>query len=262
MKLLFCFLIVSSNLFFSQKIDSSNIKCSYHTKFLVDTANSSTLKEELVGLWIGDKTSLFKSDHKAVYDSLAMISADNSFKSPVGGKVILDFSNVPRAHFIPEVYKKDNEISIFDKIFNVNFDYKSDQKINWVLTKEEKVISSYKCKKAVGKYRNRKITAWYTNEIPIPEGPYTFKGLPGLVIEAYDEKDYIHFTLVSLKKTKKPIVTIRNSISTDYQKFAKKRSDFQKDPVGAFFIATGRATPKEQQERIIKLHRSKNNFLD
>jgi len=254
--------VVFSNFLFSQEIENSDFKVNYLTKFLVDTTDVTTKKEELTGLWIGKNNSIFKSDQKAKYDSLSLESTKKSFQTPVNGKVIIDFSKIPKAYFIPEVYKAENRISIFDKILNVTYEYESVQKINWILINETKTTSTYKCRKAIGKYRNKNITVWYTEAIPISEGPYTFKGLPGLVVEAYDDKDYFHFLLVSLKNIKQPIVTIKNTIKTDYQKFVKKRSDFQNDPAGAYFMATGRTTPKEQQERVNKIHRSKNNHLD
>lgn len=262
MRLVFFFLLVFYNLLSSQEIEKSDIKVNYLTKFLVDSIDITSKKEELTGLWIGKTTSLFKSDQKAKYDSLSLESTKNSFKNPVDGKVIIDFSKLPKAYFIPEVYKADNKISIFDKILNITYEFQSIEKINWTLINETKTISTYKCRKAVGKYRNKNITAWYTDEIPISEGPYAFKGLPGLVVEAYDDKDFFHFTLIRLKNVNQPIVSVRNTIKTDYQKFAKKRSDFQNDPAGAYFMATGRTTPKEQQERINKIHRSKNIHLD
>lgn len=262
MRLFFLVFLFVFNLLSAQEIENSDIKCNYLTKFLVDTTDVYSKKEELTGLWIGKTTSLFKSDQKAKYDSLALESTKKSFKNPVDGKIIIDFSKIPKAYFIPEVYKQGNKMSVFDKILNVTYEFETEQKINWTLVNETRTISTYKCRKAIGKYRNRNITAWYTEEIPISEGPYTFKGLPGLVVEAYDDKNYFHFLLVSLKNIKQPIVTVRNSIKTDYQKFAKKRSDFQNDPAGAYFSATGRTVPKEQKERVTKLHQSKNNHLD
>ena len=243
-------------------MENSNIKCNYLTQFLIDTTDINTKKEEITGLWIGKNTSVFKSDQKAKYDSLTKESARQSFQNPVNGKVILDFSKIRKAYFIPEVFKNGSKLEIFDKVLNVTYAYESDQKINWTLVNETKIISTYKCRKAIGRYRNKNITAWYTEEIPISEGPYAFKGLPGLVVEAYDDKDFFHFTLVRLKNISEPIAPIRNMISTDYQKFSKKRSDYQKDPSGAYFMATGRTTPKELKESIEKMHRKNNNHLD
>jgi GLPGLI family protein len=48
--------------------------------------------------------------------------------------------------------------------------------------KDEKLISGYKCYKAGLTWRGRNYTAYYTPEIPLPFGPFKFKGLPGLII--------------------------------------------------------------------------------
>lgn len=245
---------------FSQK-DISNIEFKYQAKFLIDTADISTGKEEIVSLLVGDKSSVFRSDMKAISDSLSLKAAEYSINNPINGKVVLDFSHIPMPVFEPEVYKKDNKLWVYSNVFDTSFEFEV-APIIWKITNEIEIINKYKCKKATGKYRNRTITAWFTEEIPIPEGPYTFKGLPGLVIEAYDSHDYFHFILMGIRKVKKNIEPIPFAISTDYEKFSKKRNDFKKDPIGAYYIATGRTTPKEQQERIIKMHRRKNNYLD
>lgn len=264
MKFSLFFFLFFFSFFSAQKIDSSDIECKYLVNFLTDTLDIHTKNEEITSLRIAKNgTSIFRSNQKAVFDSLSEASLDNSFKNPVNGNVVINLSNIKSPRFIPEVYKKDNNISIFDEVLGLTFEYPSVQKIKWKLEDETKIISTYKCRKAVGKYRNKEITAWYTEDIPISEGPYTFKGLPGLVIEAYDAKDYYHFTMISLKNVKKPILTLRNeSIQSDYQKFLRKRNDFKNDPSGAYFVATGRTVSKEQKERITKMHRKKNNYLD
>ncbi len=261
-KYLLIICLILSNILLCQELEYSNIKCNYHTTFLIDTTDISTKKEEMTGLWIGKNSSVFRSDQKAIYDSLAKKSTKESFSNPVKGKIILDFSRIPKAYFIPEVFKFGEKTEIFDKILGTYYKYENEEKINWKILNETKTISTYKCRKAVGKYRNKNITAWYTEEIPISEGPYTFKGLPGLVIEAYDDKDYFHFTLVKLKDLKQLIAPIRGEISTNYERFLKKRNDFQNDPAGAYFVATGKQTPKDQIERITKMHRKNNNHLD
>ncbi|KFF12515.1 hypothetical protein IW15_13355 [Chryseobacterium soli] len=259
MRLTLFFLIISINFLFSQK-DSSRIECKYLTSFLIDTTDSYTRKQEITSLLIGDHVSLFRSDAKARYDSLT--NANVSMAVPKNGTYTIDFSNIPKAYFIQEIYYKNHNPIVYDKILNIVFAFEPENKIEWKLVNDTKTISTFTCKKAVGKYGKKQITAWYTDEIPFQEGPYNFKGLPGLIVEAYDENDFFHFTLKSLKNIKKPIEPITFSMKTDYPKFVKKRLDFQKDPIGAFFASTGRTVSKEQQERIIKMHRSKNNHLD
>ncbi|WP_449398866.1 GLPGLI family protein [Chryseobacterium wanjuense] len=70
------------------------------------------------------------------------------------------------------------KLEVFDKILGVYYKFETDQKIKWTLFNETKKISTYTCKKAVGKYRNKSIIAWYTEEIPISEGLTLLKDYP------------------------------------------------------------------------------------
>jgi GLPGLI family protein len=49
----------------------------------------------------------------------------------------------------------------------------------WSIQKEEKIIAGYKCIKAT----RGNIVGWYCPEIPINDGPQSFYGLPGLILE-------------------------------------------------------------------------------
>lgn len=69
-------------------------------------------------------------------------------------------------------------------------------KYNLKLTNETKSIGGYTCYKATSKevvefskikkgYKDKvnDIVVWYTNEVPVPFGPLSIYGLPGLVLE-------------------------------------------------------------------------------
>lgn len=262
MKFLALFLIFIPSLLFSQKIDSSFIECKYLAKFLVDTANTNTLRKELVYLRIGKNSSLFKSDFKEKADSITLAEIDKSNKNPVNGIAVMRMEKWASAKYVPEVFSNNGKTIIYDKILNVTYNYEAQEKAKWDFVNETKIIQGYTCKKAVGKYHNKTITVWYTEGIPISEGPYTFKNLPGLVLEAYDSKDYFHFTLESLKRIAKPIRPLERTVNTDYDKFSKKRAQAFNDPVGAFVGIFGKTPSKADQETMIKNIRSINNYLD
>jgi GLPGLI family protein len=85
---------------------------------------------------------------------------------------------------------------------------------DWQITDENKKIAGYLCKKATRKdARGHEMVAWFTNEIPIKQGPNTLYGLPGLILAA-SSKDY---TIVAHKvqKLSKP-VQIKMPIADEY----------------------------------------------
>lgn len=88
-----------------------------------------------------------------------------------------------------------NRSSKFFKAKVVNDDWVS---INWELKNKFKKIGNYKCQKAVGYFRGRTYTAWFTNEIPLSYGPWKLFGLPGLIIEAKDETGDFQIKMTSI----------------------------------------------------------------
>lgn len=71
--------------------------------------------------------------------------------------------------------------------------------IDWKLTDEEKKINGYPVHKATARFRGRSYTAWYTKAIPIPAGPWKLHGLPGLIVEAYDDTGEVKMVMTQLE---------------------------------------------------------------
>ena len=78
----------------------------------------------------------------------------------------------------------------------IAFQYDSD----WKLTKESKKINGFVCYKATRTPspdsleeidKESPIIAWYTLEIPLPYGPFSYGGLPGLILELQKERSII-----------------------------------------------------------------------
>ncbi len=53
----------------------------------------------------------------------------------------------------------------------------------WQIMDEVETILGYSCKKAITKYYDRDVVAWFTEEIPISDGPFIYSGLPGLILK-------------------------------------------------------------------------------
>jgi GLPGLI family protein len=65
-------------------------------------------------------------------------------------------------------------------------------KFDWKIGNETKKIGENNCKKATTLFRGRKYTAWFAEGIPINKGPWKFYGLPGLIVEVYDDEYVLH----------------------------------------------------------------------
>lgn len=75
---------------------------------------------------------------------------------------------------------------------------------NWKLHDENKILLGYHCKKATAvTYQTgseQKLVAWYAEALPINDGPLTYQGLPGLILEILiDDKSIINFKNVTLQ---------------------------------------------------------------
>lgn len=92
------------------------------------------------------------------------------------------------------VAKDSGNIILYEMINSLEA-YKVKQPLNliqWTISSEIEDYRGMKVQKATGELSGRNWTVWFTTEIPIIEGPYKFKNLPGFVVKAEDKnKDYV-----------------------------------------------------------------------
>ena len=75
-------------------------------------------------------------------------------------------------------------------------------KYNWVRDGERKKILSYNCKHAIARNpvdRSLVFDVWYTEEVPVPCGPFDLNGLPGLILQV-DRNGDRFYEVISVKK--------------------------------------------------------------
>ncbi|MDE6073359.1 MAG: GLPGLI family protein [Muribaculaceae bacterium] len=103
---------------------------------------------------------------------------------------------------------------------------------NWELTDSVKRIAGYNCHQAKTRFRGRDWTVWYTEEIPIQDGPWKFQGLPGLILRAYDSTGDQYITAIIIRKGElAPIIWERYLYSkTTRERFLKDKREFMDEP--------------------------------
>ena len=265
--LLFAFVISSASQMFSQSLTTgySNLVVKYEVEFLIDSSDVTSKKNELMTLLIGDHISVYKSDVKASRDSLVRSITKNAVdgaRANNSNNMVVDFSKIPRVNLQHEVLYKDDKMLVYDKVFRHVFAYEPLHKVNWSLSKESKMIGKYLCYKAIGFYGQRKFVAWYTPEVPIPEGPYTFKGLPGLIVALNDFSNTYVFRLVDLKKEKREITQMKNAVNTTFEKFAQARQDSKDNAVNQVQSILHRSMSDAEKDIVKRYVNRPTNYLD
>ncbi|MCQ2205052.1 MAG: GLPGLI family protein [Bacteroidales bacterium] len=79
------------------------------------------------------------------------------------------------------------------------------QNQQWTLHEERQTILGHECQRATCHWRGRDFEAWFAADIPVRLGPWTFSGLPGLILRLYDMQRLYTWEAVSLRSGDFPI---------------------------------------------------------
>lgn len=144
--------------------------------------------------------------------------------------------DVPRNNITPEFYYNDRQNFHFMEVwFDKELLVKEDAfNWSWNLKNETKKIGEFNCQKATIQFRGREYTAWFTKEIPVPFGPWKFKGLSGLILEIYDADKVFHIIAKKIKIEKKQeckikIDTLKFKSALTVKQYVKKKIELIKE---------------------------------
>ena len=70
---------------------------------------------------------------------------------------------------------------------------------DWKISDETKIIDKFQVVKATCNFRGRNWEAWFAPDLPFSFGPWKLRGLPGLIIQAYDETKRYNYNLVKIE---------------------------------------------------------------
>lgn len=128
--------------------------------------------------------------------------------------------------------KKIGDYACFKAELIISVTEKQKQNYEEFLKKEEKKPALFKMEKP----EDKRVTAWYTPEIPVSFGPNNYWGLPGLILEINDEEKIILCSKVTLNNKVKAKIKVPNlgKIVTqkEYDKIKKDKTDIMKDEDG------------------------------
>jgi GLPGLI family protein len=230
MKKLIILLVLS---FANFQAEGQNVKNTYEVIYRLEHSSDSTnIKDKSVEdfhLFIGDNKSKFISKNQRIRDSIVTKMEEN-----FNGSINFANKNMPKTKFNEIIFKdyKNNKLKIVDRIGSDEFLYSEViQPYTWEIKQDKKVINDFKVQKAVTKFGGREFIAWFTEEIAIPQGPYKFEGLPGLIVQISDTENHYNYQLISFKEVNgdKQIEDLDiniNYIKTSKQEFYKAKRDY------------------------------------
>ncbi|UUV20989.1 GLPGLI family protein [Paenimyroides aestuarii] len=122
--------------------------------------------------------------------------------------------------------------------------------LQWEITNETKTISNYKVYKASTNFRGRNWDAWFAPELAYNFGPWKLHGLPGLILEAYDDSHRYHFVAIKIKNDK--------NLPMEPNTHFLKKIDFKNFILGNFEIIENSVNIIERDYEVIR-HNVKRN---
>lgn len=214
-----------------EQIDKTNYIGYYTYEYQEDSSSLVSRKTQEMCLYLGQAHSKFEHSGKALKDSL-LYKYRNEDQEKVALKIMPILMNNRSSFFTKySIVKTRDEQAItelYETISNTNLNVQEKLVFNWqLINTPDTTICTFPCKKATVHYAGRIYTAWYTLKIPISDGPYKFKGLPGLIVKIEDQQAQHVFELTSFqavnyeKPMLKPIANYQTISAEAYNK-AKK----------------------------------------
>ena len=205
-------------------LDRAYMKCLYRYLYLNDTLTGKT-KDDLLVLQIGTRISKCFSHYSNQVDSLSALPNGDM----IIGKMINDAMNngefmrgkYPHKRLKTYIYKNYPEgcMTVTDGLILQDYRYvDSLHTQTWTMGDSTREVLGYTCQQATADFRGRRWTAWFATDIPVSDGPWKLGGLPGLILEAYDEGQQHVFTAVGLERVKDEPIIFNRSFG-DNQKF-------------------------------------------
>ena len=232
-------------------IDRAHMKCLYRYVYTFDTLKNE-LRDDLLILQIGKEVSKCYSYYTFQCDSLR--------RTPDGAKVWSElfrraiekdgiYGDFPHVRMSTYVYKNypTGQMTITDRISSQGYRYADSLHTQtWTMGDSTREVLGYTCQQATADFRGRRWTAWFATDIPISDGPWKLGGLPGLILEAYDEGQQHIFTAVGLERVKDELIIFnqkdghnRRFEPTNRLEFLRMERRFLMDSNSFFQMETG-----------------------
>lgn len=177
----------------AQDVLDFDTRITYNLRYLGDSTDADTWRSERGYLFVSDTLSFYETANLHEADSARYIAQTKDFR----GKM---------TYFYYKILKAGGTTRVYDNLFirnwaEANFYYEEAiDDLDWILTQDTVHVNDRVCQVARLHYGNREWIAYFDPEIPLSDGPYTFGGLPGLIVQIRDTAGHWNFEMVGIER--------------------------------------------------------------
>ena len=272
-KLLVNFFLIVGIVTFAQ-----NKRFIYEYKFIPDSTNVDDVKTEMMFLDTTKDGSKYYSYTVFNSDSIMKVDLEKQLAATGSINVKSDMRKGDVRYSVTKTYP-DYKINLHRRLGMDAYNISDDRKINWKISSEKEKIGEWNAQKAEADFAGRHWIAWFSTEIPIQDGPYKFRGLPGLIIKIEDKTGSHKMELKGIKNITGNVdinVFEVKEIAVNSKQFQKVLKEYENDPTkgikqiqlgGTSIILTGKdgtstKIAKEQEERLKARIKKDNNRIE
>ena len=167
-------------------VNAQNNRFIYEYKFVSDSTKKDVVASEMMFLDITKNSSKYYSREVYVQDSIMRADLEKQMKAGVSNFNIKRNDAKGKVRYkVTKDYQK-NKTFLNVRIGSDSYKVLEDRVLDWKILPEKEKIGNWEAQKATTEFGGRKWTAWFCEEIPLSDGPYKFKGLPGLIVKISD----------------------------------------------------------------------------
>ncbi len=167
-------------------VNAQNNRFIYEYKFVSDSTKKDVVASEMMFLDITKNSSKYYSREVYVQDSIMRADLEKQMKAGVSNFNIKRNDAKGKVRYkVTKDYQK-NKTYLNVRIGSDSYKILEDRVLDWKILPEKEKIGNWEAQKATTEFGGRKWTAWFCEEIPLSDGPYKFKGLPGLIVKISD----------------------------------------------------------------------------
>ncbi|KQN35129.1 hypothetical protein ASE92_10940 [Pedobacter sp. Leaf41] len=188
---------------FAQNPDKALARVRYTYTHIQDTTQKDKPHKENMLLVTGKNASVYTSYDKLNQALNAKKQIEEQIKNQTGSNSmkieIKSETKSPTTAVDYFFFANEGKMFSKEKLLNHYLIEETAPQIDWKITKDTMSFSGIPCQKAMANFKGRNWIAWYATDIPFQSGPWKLNGLPGLIIEAYDEKKEVKFEFAGLE---------------------------------------------------------------